>query len=173
MKGSFPRIEGYAIGTRTKSHHVKLYINDACWGPKPDSIEYGYRVPFGGIHIFIHKIGGSEPKPYICTDIVKPDRRAQPALVQPGEKHIFIDFMQGKEPAKILHLGERLSSTQVMSSQLERRNQSTSFNTEGLVAIPMATIFRTPMSHRTWLLSSWLAQGRLSVLQRRLRQFLT
>src|SRR6187401_3363288 len=41
----------------TKSHHGKIYIDDADWGPEADSIEYGYRVPFGGIHIFIGKIG--------------------------------------------------------------------------------------------------------------------
>ena len=40
----------------TKSHRDKLYIDDAGWGPEAGSIEYGYRVPFGGIHVFIGKI---------------------------------------------------------------------------------------------------------------------
>ena len=41
----------------TRSHRGKLYIDDAGWGPEAGSIEYGYRVPFGGIHVFIGKIG--------------------------------------------------------------------------------------------------------------------
>ena len=57
LKGSFEGIKGYAVGRMTKSRRGKLYINDAGWGPKAGSIEYGYRVPFGGIHVFIGKIG--------------------------------------------------------------------------------------------------------------------
>ena len=41
LKGSFPRIEEYALGRMTKSRHGKLYIDDAGWGPEADSIEYG------------------------------------------------------------------------------------------------------------------------------------
>ena len=37
----------------TKSHRGKLYIDDEGWGPEAGSIEYGYRVPFVGIHVFI------------------------------------------------------------------------------------------------------------------------
>lgn len=61
----------------TKSHRGKLYIADAGWGPEAHSIEYGYWVPFGGIHVFIGKIGGSEPKPDIYTDLVEPAQSAQ------------------------------------------------------------------------------------------------
>ena len=57
LKGSFEGIRGYAVGRMTKSHCGKLYINNA------GSIEYGYRVPFGGIHVFIGKIGESGPEP--------------------------------------------------------------------------------------------------------------
>ena len=57
MKGSFEGLKGYAVGRMTKSHRGKLYIDDANWGPDAGSIEYGYRVPFGGIHVFIGKIG--------------------------------------------------------------------------------------------------------------------
>ena len=57
LKGSFEGLKGYAVGQMTKSHRGKLYINDAGWGPDAGSIEYGYRVPFGGIHVFIGKIG--------------------------------------------------------------------------------------------------------------------
>ena len=55
----------------TKSCYDKLYIYDAGRGPKTDSIEYGYRIPFSGIHIFIGKIGRSEPEPDTCTDLVE------------------------------------------------------------------------------------------------------
>ena len=61
MKGSFEGLKGYAVGRMTKSRRGKLYIDDANWGPDAGSIEYGYRVPFGGIHVFIGKIG--EPGP--------------------------------------------------------------------------------------------------------------
>ena len=57
MKGSFEGLKGYAVGRMTKSRRGKLYIDDANWGPDTGSIEYGYRVPFGGIHVFIGKIG--------------------------------------------------------------------------------------------------------------------
>ena len=49
----------------TKSRRSKIYIDNAGWGPDADSIEYGYRVPFGGIHVFISKISESEAKPGI------------------------------------------------------------------------------------------------------------
>ena len=51
LKGNFERLRGYAVGRMTKSHRGKLYIDDAGWGPEAGSIEYGYRVPFGGIHV--------------------------------------------------------------------------------------------------------------------------
>ena len=62
MKGNFEGLKGYVVGQMTKSRRGKIYIDDEGWGPDAGSIEYGYRVPFGGIHIFIGKIGGSEPK---------------------------------------------------------------------------------------------------------------
>ena len=71
-KGSLPGIEGYAVGRMTKSRRSKLYIDNAGWGPEADSIKYGYRVPYGRIHVFIGKIGGSKTGPDICTDLVEP-----------------------------------------------------------------------------------------------------
>ena len=56
LKGSFEGLKGYAVGRMTKSRRGKLYIDDANWGPDAGSIEYGYRVPFGGIHVFIGKL---------------------------------------------------------------------------------------------------------------------
>ena len=59
LKGGFEGIKGYDVGRMTKSHCGKLYIDDAGWGPGAGSIEYGYRVPFGGIHVFSGRIDES------------------------------------------------------------------------------------------------------------------
>ena len=45
LEGRFKGLEGYAVGRMTKSRRGKLYIDDAGWGPKAGSVEYGYRVP--------------------------------------------------------------------------------------------------------------------------------
>ena len=73
LKGSFEGLRGYTVGRMTKSRRGKLYINDEGWGPEAGSIEYGYgyQVPFGGIHVFIGKIGESGPEPDVCTDIIE------------------------------------------------------------------------------------------------------
>ena len=79
LKGNFEEIKGYAVGGMTKSRCGKLYIDDAGWGPEAGSIEYGYRVPFGGIHVFIGKIGEPGPELDICTDIIETAQCARPA----------------------------------------------------------------------------------------------
>ena len=71
LKGNFKGIEGYVVGRITKSRRGKLYIDDAGWGPEAGSIEYGYRVPFGGIHVFISKIGEPGPEPNLCADLIE------------------------------------------------------------------------------------------------------
>ena len=76
MKGSFEGLKGYAVGRMTKSRRGKLYIDDANWSPDAGSIEDGYRVPFGGIHVLIGKISKPGPEPDICTDIIEMDQRA-------------------------------------------------------------------------------------------------
>ena len=53
MKGNFEGLKGYAVGRMTKGPHSKIYIDDEGRGPEAGSIEYVYRVPFGGIHVFI------------------------------------------------------------------------------------------------------------------------
>ena len=95
MKGSFEVLKGYAVGRMTKSRCGKLYIDNAGWGPDADSIEYGYRVPFGGIHIFIGKIGEPGPEPDICTDLVETAQRVRPAQAQPAMKHAFVGCIHG------------------------------------------------------------------------------
>ena len=71
LEGKFEGLEGYAVGRMTKSRRGKLYIDDAGWGPETGSIEYGYRVPFGGTHVFIGKIGEPGPELDICTNIIE------------------------------------------------------------------------------------------------------
>ena len=90
LKGSFEGLKGYAMGRMTKSHRSKLYIDDAGSGPDAGTIEYGYRVPFSGIHIFIGKIGESGPEPDICTNIIETAQRARPTRAQPAMKLLEI-----------------------------------------------------------------------------------
>ena len=93
LKGNFEGLKGYDVGRMTKSHRGKLYINDAGWSPEAGSIEYGYRVPFGGIHDFIGKIGEPGPEPDICTNIIETAQRARPARAQLAVKHAFVGFI--------------------------------------------------------------------------------
>ena len=95
MKGSFEGLKGYAVGRMTKSRCGKLYIDDAGWGSKAGPIEYGYRVPFGGIHVFISKIGEPGPEPDICTDIAETAQRARSARVKPVMKRAFVGVIHG------------------------------------------------------------------------------
>ena len=95
LKGNFEGLKGYVVGWMTKSRRGKLYIDDADWGPDAGSIEYGYRVPFGGIHVFIGKIGELGPEPDIYTDLVETAQRASPARVTPAVKRAFIGCVHG------------------------------------------------------------------------------
>ena len=95
LKGSFEGLKGYAVGWMTKIRRGKLYIDDAGWGPEASSIEYGYRVPFGGIHVFISKIGEPGPEPDICTDVIETAQRARLAQAQPAVKHAFVGCIHG------------------------------------------------------------------------------
>ena len=81
LKGSFEGLKGYAVGQMTKSRRSKLYIDDAGWGLDAGSIEYRCRVPFGGIDVFIDKIGEPGPEPDICTDIIETAQRASSSPV--------------------------------------------------------------------------------------------
>ena len=85
LKGNFDGLKGYDVGRMTKSRRGKLYIDNVGWGPEADSIEYGYWVPFGGIHVFIGKIGELATEPNICTDIIEMARRASPSPIQPRQ----------------------------------------------------------------------------------------
>ena len=97
LKGSFEGLKGYTMGQMTKSRRGKLYIDDAGWGSNAGSIEYGYRVPFGGIHVFIGKIGEPGPEPDICTDLVETAQHARSAQVKPVVKRAFVGVIHGGE----------------------------------------------------------------------------
>ena len=83
------------MGRMTKSRRGKIYIDDAGWGPEADSIEYGYRVPFGGIHVLIGRIGESGPKPDVFPNIIEPAQRARSARIQPAMKRVFVGAVHG------------------------------------------------------------------------------
>ena len=51
MKGNFEGLKGYIVGRMIKSRRGKIYMDNEGCGPDAGSIEYGYRVPFGGIHV--------------------------------------------------------------------------------------------------------------------------
>ena len=97
LEGSFEGLKGYAMGRMTKSHCGRIYIDDAGWGPEAGSIEYGYRVPFGGIHVFIGQFDGSEPEPDVHTDLIETAQRAGSSHVQSVVKHAFVGCIHGGE----------------------------------------------------------------------------
>ena len=137
---------------------LKLYIEDADWGPDAGSIEYGYRVPFGGIHVFIGKIGEPGPGPDLCADLIETAQRARPARARPALKSAFVDVsMEGP----LIHLGlvmrrpPALTASRLRMSHIRYIN----FKMAGSGAGPMATVFRTLLSRRAGLESSWPARN--------------
>ena len=95
MEGKLKGLEGYVVGWMTKSRRGRIYIDDAGWGPEADSIEYGYQVPFGGIHVFIGKVGEPGPEPDIYTNLIETAQQARPARAQPAVRRTFVVCIQG------------------------------------------------------------------------------
>ncbi|KAI4980333.1 hypothetical protein ZWY2020_020818 [Hordeum vulgare] len=81
----------------TRSRCWNTYIDNQQWGPEVDSIESGYRVPFGKINIFIGMIGSSVPEPDISIDIVEPTRYVRPVVTPNLTRPVFVGFTQGSE----------------------------------------------------------------------------
>ena len=145
MKGNFKGIKGYAVGRLTKSRRGRLYIDDAGWGSDVGSIEYLYGVPFGGIHVFIGKIREPGPEPDICTDIIKTAQRARPTRVQHAMKRAFVGFIHGAESEDRSASGDET----VVESSAGETESLYQLQDGRLGVVPMATVFRTSMSHRT------------------------
>ena len=61
--------------------------------------------PFGGIHVFIGKIGEPGPEPDICTDIIETAQHARPARVLPVVKRAFVGVIHGVESEDRLESG--------------------------------------------------------------------
>ena len=144
LKGNFEGLKGYAIGRMTKSRRVKLYIDDEGWGPEACSIEYGYRVPFGGIHVFIGKIGEPGPQPDIFTDLVETAQRASPARVQPTRKRALVGFIHGAGSKPVTN-----DETVIYSDGESSTGETESLyqlKMAGLRAVPMAAVFWTPLN---------------------------
>ena len=97
LKGNFEGLMGYAVGRMTKNRRGKLYINDEGWGPEASSIEYGYQVPFGGIHVFIGRISESGLEPDVCTNLTETAQRARKTRTQPVMRRAFVGCIHGEE----------------------------------------------------------------------------
>ena len=154
LKGSFEGLKGYAVGRMTKSRRGKLYIDDANWGPDAGSIEYGYRVPFGGIHVFIGKIGEPGPEPDLCADLIETAQHARPARARPAVKHAFVGcIMEGS----LINLDLVMRRPPALTASRPQMSQTRciNFKMAGSWVVPMVTVFRTRLSRRAGLESSW------------------
>ena len=89
QEGARRGMEGITVGRMTRSRRGKLYINTAAWGPEADSVESGYRVPIGSIHLFIRRADGSEPEP----DLDIPTEHTSRSQTRPV--HAFVGFIAG------------------------------------------------------------------------------
>ena len=96
-KGALPESGSYAAGLMTRSRRGKYYINNLLWGPEVDSIESGYRVPFGKISIFVGMIGSPMLEPDTSSDIVEPAQYVRPVVTPNLTRPVFVGFTQGSE----------------------------------------------------------------------------
>ncbi|KAI5000110.1 hypothetical protein ZWY2020_004699 [Hordeum vulgare] len=81
----------------TWSRRGIAYIDNQRWGPEANSLESGYRVPFGKINVFIGMIGSSVPESDISSDIVEPARYVHPVITRNLTRPVFVGFTQGSE----------------------------------------------------------------------------
>ena len=96
-KGAPPGFGSYATGLMTRSRRGKYYINNLLWGPEADSIESGYRVPFGKINVFVGMVESPMPEPDTSSDIVEPARYIRPVVTPNLTRPVFVGFTQGSE----------------------------------------------------------------------------
>ena len=165
LEGRFEGLEGYAVGRMTKSRCGKLYIDSTGWGPDAGSIEYGYRVPFGGIHVFIGKIGEPGPELDICTNLVETAQCAISAQVKLARKRAFVGVIHG---GSYEEGSESCGKTAVYSGDEASTGETESLyqlQMAGLGAVPMAIVFRTPLICQIGLRSSWPVHSQCSTLR--------
>ena len=143
LKGNFEGLKGYAVGRMTKSHRGKLYIDDAGWAPRPAQSSTGTGSP---LEEFTSSSARSANRALSQTSAPTSSRRLSVQAL-PG-------FMNGAElePASD---GETVVHSDDESST-RRPSHCTNCKMASLGAIPMATVFRTPLNRRTGLRSSWL-----------------
>ena len=63
--------------------------------PTPAQLSTGTGVPYGGIHVFIGKIGEPGLEPGLCADHVETAQRARPARARPALRHAFVGCIHG------------------------------------------------------------------------------
>ena len=170
LEGHFEGLEGYVVGRMTKSRRGKFYIDDAGWGPEAGSIEYGYRVPFGGIHVFIGKIDELGPEPDICTDLVETAQRARSARIKPAMKRAFVGMIP-EDPLIDLDLMMRRPPALTASQPPVSQTRCINFKMAGSWVVPMVTVFRTYLSRQVRLEFLWLVRSlfRTPLLERETR----
>ena len=156
LKGNFKGLKGYVVGRMTKSRRGKIYIDDEGWGPDAGSIEYGYQVPFGGIHVFIGRISEPSPEPDNCTDLVEMAQRARKTQAQPVLRRAFVgcvhreEFSEGSEGrGETAVLSDGDSSAGSTHSLYEVQDSMLRGCSDG-ISIP------DPLSHQDGPESSWL-----------------
>ncbi|KAI4986335.1 hypothetical protein ZWY2020_018965 [Hordeum vulgare] len=109
------------MGLMTRSRSGKFYINNLQWGPEADSIESGYRVPFGKINIFVGMIRSSVPKLDISTDIVEPAR---------NQEAVNAELAKLREAVAKAHRDAEVESARIETRQAQITAERTRLNTD-------------------------------------------
>ncbi|KAI4972727.1 hypothetical protein ZWY2020_003652 [Hordeum vulgare] len=122
----------------TRSRRGITYIDNQRWGPEANSIESGYRVPFGKTNIFIDMIGSSVPEPDISTDIVEPARYVRPVITPNLTRPVFVGFMQGSEEPEHLATQETTPVNSDDESSMGDSDSIRSLDGDGLGGLSLA-----------------------------------
>ena len=106
-------MDGFVAARITRSRRGKLYIGNTTWGSEADSVESGYRVPIGSIHLFIGRLDGSEPQ----SDCDIPTKTA--SRLKTVSQHAFVGFTNGSpEPAHSIETLEQDESAKYSEADL-------------------------------------------------------
>src|ERR1041384_1654536 len=129
LGGALQGMEGFMAGRITRSRRGKLCIDDSTWGPDADSVESGYRVPIGSIHIFIGKTDGSEPEPDPEVPLETSSRR------HAGSRHTFVGFI-AKSPESARSVESSPPAASEETSDAGSHPSKTSFSDTGSIRSP-------------------------------------